>query len=118
MNKASWQVVVADCVEYLRTLPENSLDSCVCDPPYGLAELPAADVARVEALLRRAGLPLTGPHGEVYTWDTTVLDPSGRGNFFVARVAMPLGDLAVPEPAVLLLVGSGLLALGFARRRK
>ncbi len=63
-------------------------------------------------------LPLTGPHGEVYTWDTTVLDPSGRGNFFVARVAMPLGDLAVPEPAVLLLVGSGLLALGFARRRK
>src|SRR3990167_514402 len=25
-----------DCCEILKQLPENSIDSCVCDPPYGL----------------------------------------------------------------------------------
>lgn len=24
-----------DCMEYLRTLPDNAFDLCVCDPPYG-----------------------------------------------------------------------------------
>lgn len=33
---ATWRIEVADCVEYLRTFPENSVDSCVTDPPYGL----------------------------------------------------------------------------------
>ena len=35
-EEKTWRVVNADCVEYLKTLPENSVDSCVCDPPYGL----------------------------------------------------------------------------------
>jgi DNA modification methylase len=26
-----------DCLEVLRTLPDNSVDSVVTDPPYGLA---------------------------------------------------------------------------------
>ncbi len=29
-------VVVADCIEHMRTLDEHSVDAVVCDPPYGL----------------------------------------------------------------------------------
>ena len=36
MQDNSARIIVADCVKYLKTLSENSLDSCVCDPPYGL----------------------------------------------------------------------------------
>ena len=31
------QVVCSDCLEYMRTMPENSVDSIVTDPPYGLS---------------------------------------------------------------------------------
>lgn len=34
----------ADCLDALRALPDNSVDSIVTDPPYGLAALPAAAV--------------------------------------------------------------------------
>jgi len=32
----AWMVIQADCVEAMRGLPENSVDSIVTDPPYGL----------------------------------------------------------------------------------
>ena len=32
----SWEIVVADCVAHMKTLPEDSIDSIVTDPPYGL----------------------------------------------------------------------------------
>ena len=31
------QVVCSDCLEHMRTMPENSVDSIVTDPPYGLS---------------------------------------------------------------------------------
>src|SRR3990167_2628616 len=31
------QIIEGDCVEVLKTFPQNSIDSCVTDPPYGLA---------------------------------------------------------------------------------
>ena len=34
------QVIHADSLEYLRTLPENSLHACITDPPYGLGVPP------------------------------------------------------------------------------
>lgn len=30
-------LVCADCIEYMRTLPDNSVDAVVTDPPYGIA---------------------------------------------------------------------------------
>ena len=30
------QIIEGDCVEVLKTFPQNSIDSCVTDPPYGL----------------------------------------------------------------------------------
>lgn len=31
------EVVCADCLEHMRTMPDNSVDSIVTDPPYGLS---------------------------------------------------------------------------------
>ena len=38
-------VYSGDSIDVLKTLPENSVDAVVCDPPYGLADLPAKKVA-------------------------------------------------------------------------
>lgn len=32
------EVFNVDCVEYMRTLPDNHFDIAICDPPYGDAE--------------------------------------------------------------------------------
>lgn len=31
-----WEIVVADCIEHMRTLPSESFDLCITDPPYGI----------------------------------------------------------------------------------
>lgn len=31
------RVVVASCIDYLRKLPENSVDHCITDPPYNIS---------------------------------------------------------------------------------
>jgi len=36
LNGETWRVETADNLAYLPTLPENSVDAVVCDPPYGL----------------------------------------------------------------------------------
>ena len=32
------EVFNMDCVEYMRTLPDNHFDIAICDPPYGDAD--------------------------------------------------------------------------------
>lgn len=31
-----WEIVVADCLTYMKTLPADSFDLCITDPPYGI----------------------------------------------------------------------------------
>jgi hypothetical protein len=63
-------------------------------------------------------LPRTGPNGEVYTWDTSVIAPGAVGDWYVAMVEMSADELSqVPEPSVFLLVAPGLLALRLFQRR-
>ena len=38
-NKVTSDVFNMDCVEYMRTLPDNFFDIAICDPPYGDAEI-------------------------------------------------------------------------------
>src|SRR5690554_5640408 len=64
-----------DCLEVLKTLPDNSIDSCVTDPPYGLSREP--DIVEVltkwldgEDYYHRGG----GFMGK--TWDSFVPGPS------------------------------------------
>lgn len=35
-----WKIHTADVIDVLRELPENSIDACLTDPPYGLSEPP------------------------------------------------------------------------------
>jgi DNA modification methylase len=42
---ARWHVEQGDCLDVLRAMPDASVDSVVCDPPYGLSREP--DVAEV-----------------------------------------------------------------------
>lgn len=64
-----------DCLEVLKTIPDNSVDSCVTDPPYGLSREP--DIREVltkwmngEDYTHRGG----GFMGK--TWDSFVPGPS------------------------------------------
>jgi len=34
------QIILGDCLAVLKTLPDNSIDSIITDPPYGLSEQP------------------------------------------------------------------------------
>lgn len=36
----SYSIYAGDCIDQLAKLPENSVDSVVCDPPYGLSKEP------------------------------------------------------------------------------
>lgn len=39
------QIYNNDCYEFLKTIPDNSIDSIVTDPPYGLGKQP--DIVQV-----------------------------------------------------------------------
>lgn len=43
--ESPYQLYAGDCLETLRNLPDNSVDSIVTDPPYGLSKEP--DMAEV-----------------------------------------------------------------------
>jgi site-specific DNA-methyltransferase (adenine-specific) len=86
-------VLVGNALERLRELPDNSLDSCVCDPPYGLADLPPAKVGEVLAAWLsgdRAAMP-TGRGFMGKSWDAFVPPPALWDEVF--RVLKPGGHL-------------------------
>lgn len=66
---------LGDCLEVLRALPDNSVDSVVCDPPYGLSKEPdMAEVMRHWLAgddYRHNGAGFMGK-----TWDSFVPGPS------------------------------------------
>jgi len=75
MKESRYQLHLGDCLETLKTLPDNSVDSVVCDPPYGLSRKP--DMAEV---LRHwmAGDDYQHSGGGFMgkTWDSFVPGPS------------------------------------------
>lgn len=69
-------LLLGDCLERMRELPDNSVDSVICDPPYGLSDhKPAEVVACLRAWLD--GQPYT-PKGKGFmgkAWDAWVPGP-------------------------------------------
>lgn len=90
----NWTLHPGDCLDVLKTLPDNSVDAVVTDPPYGLSNHDAVDVA--EAL--RAwldGKPYT-PKGKGFMgkdWDAFVPGPEVWRECL--RVLKPGGHLLV-----------------------
>lgn len=70
----NYTLLAGDCLERLRDLPDNSVDSVVTDPPYGLSKEP--DIAEVLTKWI-AGEPYDHKHGGFMgkAWDSFVPHP-------------------------------------------
>jgi site-specific DNA-methyltransferase (adenine-specific) len=65
-----------DCLEVLATLPENSIDACVTDPPYGLGTVKDIAGLIMEWLNDRDGHEHVGGSGFMSRqWDRSVPSP-------------------------------------------
>jgi DNA modification methylase len=65
-----------DCLEVLATLPENSIDACVTDPPYGLGQVKDIAGLMTEWLADRDGHEHVGGSGFMgRDWDKSVPSP-------------------------------------------
>lgn len=59
-------ILVGDCLEVMRTMPENSVDAIVTDPPYGLkfmgkrwdADVPSVEIWAEALRVLKPGLSL------------------------------------------------------------
>jgi site-specific DNA-methyltransferase (adenine-specific) len=81
---------VGDCLEWLRTLPDCSVDSCVTDPPYGLGREP--DPREVLAAWLSGDAYQPGGRGFMgKSWDSFVPSPVVWAEVF--RVLKPGGHL-------------------------
>jgi DNA modification methylase len=88
------ELYCGDCVEVLRTLPDNSIEACLTDPPYGLSNHTEADIrACMSAWL--AGKPYV--HGKAgfmgKDWDSFVPGPEMWKELY--RVLKPGAHLLV-----------------------
>jgi len=85
-------VILGDCLDVLRELPDNSIDSVVTDPPYGLSKEPD-----IEEVLTKwmAGEDYTHRGGGFMgkTWDSFVPGPSVWREVY--RVLKPGGHALV-----------------------
>lgn len=45
MSNANYKLIIGDCIESMKQMPDNSVDSVVTDPPYGLGKEP--DIVKV-----------------------------------------------------------------------
>ena len=90
----NWTLHPGDCLDVLKTLPDNSVDAVVTDPPYGLSNHDAVDVA--DALrCWLDGKPYT-PKGKGFMgkdWDAFVPGPEVWSECL--RVLKPGGHLLV-----------------------
>ena len=85
-----------DCLEVLRGLPDNSVDSVVCDPPYGLSNTKPAQVADVLAAWVTGdteAVPTTKGGFMGKDWDSFVPPPAVWAECL--RVLKPGGHMAV-----------------------
>lgn len=116
-------VVEGDCVQWLGAIPPGSLDAVVTDPPYGVKEFEASELARRAA--GRGGVwripPAIGGSVRAPLPRFTVLSPAERAAlraFFVAwsralaRALKPGGHALVAGNALLALEVFGAIAEG------
>lgn len=84
----------ADCIEVLKALPENSIEACLTDPPYGLSQHSEADIRTCMAAWL-AGKPYV--HGGAgfmgFSWDSFVPGPEMWKELY--RVLKPGAHLLV-----------------------
>ncbi len=82
MSKAShqgeqeWTLHLGDCLDVFKTMPDNSVDSVVTDPPYGLSDHKQAEVlACLSAWIKGEPYKPTGKGFMGKSWDAWVPGP-------------------------------------------
>lgn len=83
-------VGIGDNVEYLKRVPDNSIDSCICDPPYGLGKAPDP-VMVMTAWAQGKTINVSGGGFMMKEWDAFVPQPDLWKE--VLRVLKPGGYL-------------------------
>ena len=108
---------LGDCLDILPTLPDNSVDAVVCDPPYGLTELAATTVLQAISAWM-AGDRTHVPDGKGFMgkdWDRFVPPPGVWDECL--RVLKPGGHLAAfSAPRTLDLMTLSIRIAGFEIR--
>lgn len=75
-GEAQWAVVHSDCLDVLRTLPDECVDAIVTDAPYGLSKITEENVRDALACWLRGEPYLTKQRGFMgSTWDRFVPGP-------------------------------------------
>ena len=87
------ELLLGDCLERMKELPDNSVDSIVTDPPYGLSEhKPADTVACLQAWIAGEEYKPKKRGFMGHTWDSWVPGPEVWKECF--RVLKPGGHIA------------------------
>lgn len=87
-----YTLLLGDCLESLRGMADNSVDSVVCDPPYGLNKIETADI--ISCLTAWLAGDVYAPKGKGFmgkSWDAWVPGPEVWRE--VLRVLKPGGHL-------------------------
>lgn len=128
VSQARYQLVQADCMEWLADQPPHSIHGVVTDPPYGLVEYTATEQAKLRA--GKGGvwrLPPSfdghtrSPLPRFTTLSSTDLESLER---FFARWAQNLHPVLVPgahvlvaaNPLISYLISGAIASAGFERR--
>ncbi len=84
-------MIVGDCVEAMRGMPEASVDAVVCDPPYGLSDRPVDTAETLRHWLAGDDAPARGAGFMAMAWDAQVPGPAAWRECL--RVLKPGGHL-------------------------
>ena len=79
------RMVNFDCLEYMKSLPDNSIDLILTDPPYNIAQYSTGNI------------PLPGReamNNDIADWDNVPLNPKDLLNDF-KRIIKPDGNIFV-----------------------
>lgn len=90
-DRCGGQLAAGDCLEYLKTLPDGSVDSVVTDPPYGLGEVPDTVAVLTAWLAGERYLPPSAKGFCGKEWDAFVPGPEYWGEVY--RVLKPGGHM-------------------------
>ena len=80
----SYKFIVGDCLEVMRNLPENSVDACITDPPYGMGmdvwdhSVPSVEIWKeVKRVLKPGAFCLSFCSPQLYHRMASAVDDAG-----------------------------------------